>query len=165
MADFVRVATAGELPDPGSTVVEVDGELIALFHVEGAYYALDDVCTHDGGPLGSGEIVGYKVACSRHGAKFDIRTGAALSMPAVRATRAHEVKVEAGGVWVRLRSGHGADGPVAQAAVAKPAPSLPIAPPAAALASTGAVTAPSATAAGALCEFACRLFPRVAQAL
>ena len=154
MADFVRVATAGELPDPGSTVVEVDGELIALFHVEGAYYALDDVCTHDGGPLGSGEIVGHKVACSRHGAKFDIRTGAALSMPAVRATRAHEVKVEAGEVWVRLRSGHGADGPVAQAPVAKPATGFPIAPPAAAaLSSTGgAVTAPSATAAGALCE-------------
>ena len=153
MADFVRVATAGELPDPGSTVVEVDGELIALFHVEGAYYALDDVCTHDGGPLGSGEIVGYKVACSRHGAKFDIRTGAALSMPAVRATRAHDVKVEDGGVWVRLRSGHGVDGPVAQSPVAKPATGFPIAPPAAALSSTGgAVTAPSATAAGALCE-------------
>ena len=153
MADFVRVATAGELPDPGSTVVEVDGELIALFHVEGVYYALDDVCTHDGGPLGSGEIVGHKVACSRHGAKFDIRTGAALSMPAVRATRAHDVKVEAGGVWVRLRSGHGADGPVAQAPVAKSAPSLPLGPPAAALSSTGAaVPEPSATAAGALCE-------------
>ena len=115
MGDFVRVATVGELSDPGSTVVEVDGDLIALFHVEGVYYALDDVCTHDGGPLASGELTGHKVACPRHGAKFDIRTGAALSMPAVRATRAHDVKVENGGVWVRLRSGHGVDGPVDEA--------------------------------------------------
>ena len=172
MGDFVRVATVGELPDPGATVVEVDGDVIALFHVEGAYHALDDVCTHDGGPLASGELTGHKVACPRHGAKFDIRTGAALSMPAVRATRAHDVKVEDGGVWVRLRSGHGVDGPVAQSPVAKPATGLPIAPPPAAVpasagvvavpasngvvavpASTGVVaTAPSVTAAGALCE-------------
>ena len=154
MGDFVRVATVGELPDPGATVVEVDGDVIALFHVEGAYHALDDVCTHDGGPLASGELTGHKVACPRHGAKFDIRTGAALSMPAVRATRAHDVKVEDGGVWVRLRSGHGVDGPVAQSPVAKPATGLPIAPsPAAVPASTGVVaTAPSVTAAGALCE-------------
>jgi len=154
MGDFVRVATVGELPDPGATVVEVDGDLIALFHIEGAFHALDDVCTHDGGPLASGEIIGHKVACPRHGAKFDIRTGAALSMPAVRATRTHDVKVEAGGVWVRLRSGHGADGPVAQAPVAKPATGLPIAPPPTAVLSStgGGVAAPSATTAGALCE-------------
>lgn len=154
MSDFVRVATVGELPDPGATVVEVDGDVIALFHVEGAYHALDDVCTHDGGPLTSGELTGHKVACPRHGAKFDIRTGAALSMPAIRATRAHDVKVEDGGVWVRLLSGHGVDGPVAQAPVAKPATGLPIAPPPVAVpASTGVVaTAPSVTTAGALCE-------------
>ena len=168
MGDFVRVATVGELPDPGATVVEVDGDLIALFHVEGAYHALDDVCTHDGGPLASGELTGHKVACPRHGAKFDIRTGAALSMPAVRATRAHDVKVEDGGVWVRLRSGHGVDGPAAQSPVAKPATGLPIAPPPAVVpastgavavpASTGAVAVPASTggvavpSAGALCE-------------
>jgi len=159
MGDFVRVATVGELPDPGATVVEVDGDLIALFHVEGAYHALDDVCTHDGGPLASGELTGHKVACPRHGAKFDIRTGAALSMPAVRATRAHDVKVEDGGVWVRLRSGHGVDGPAAQSPVAKPATGLPIAPPPAAVpASTGGVAVPASTggvavpSAGALCE-------------
>ena len=163
MADFVRVATVGELPDPGATVVEVDGDVIALFHVDGAFHALDDVCTHDGGPLASGELTGHKVACPRHGAKFDIRTGAALSMPAVRATRAHDVKVEDGGVWVRLRSGHGVDGPVAQSPVVKPATGLPIAPPPTtfpasngvvdAPASNGVVaTAPSVTAAGALCE-------------
>ena len=117
MADFVRVADVSDLSDPGKLLAEVDGEVIALFHVDGRFYAIDDVCTHDGGPLVDGELVGYKIACPRHGAKFDIRTGAALSMPAVRPTRAHAVKVEHGGVWVALGSGPGSTpGPDIQAA-------------------------------------------------
>jgi len=152
MADFVRVATAGDVPDPGAIVVEVDGEMIALFHVGGAYHALDDVCTHDGGPLASGEITDLKVACPRHGAKFDLRTGAALSMPAVRATRAHDVKIEAGGVWVRLGSGHGVGGPLPQPPVVKPAVPLPMAPVTAPTPTSGAGVAPVPTATGALCE-------------
>jgi metal-sulfur cluster biosynthetic enzyme/nitrite reductase/ring-hydroxylating ferredoxin subunit len=117
MAEFTRVADVTEVPDPGKLLVEVDGEVVALFHVEGRFYAIDDVCTHDGGPLVDGELCGYKIACPRHGAKFDIRTGAALSMPAVRPTRAHAVKVDDGGVWVALGSGPGATpGPNNQAA-------------------------------------------------
>jgi metal-sulfur cluster biosynthetic enzyme/nitrite reductase/ring-hydroxylating ferredoxin subunit len=103
MDGFTRVIEVGELPDPGKTLVEVDGEMIALFHVGEAWYALDDVCTHDGGPLADGELRDHKISCPRHGAKFDIRTGAALTMPAVRPTRSHEVRVADGGVWVRLR--------------------------------------------------------------
>ena len=117
MPEFIRVADVSEVSDPGKHLVEVEGEVVALFHVEGRFYAIDDVCTHDGGPLVDGELVGYKIACPRHGAKFDIRTGAALSMPAVRPTRAHAVKVDAGGVWVALGSGPGATpGPNNQAA-------------------------------------------------
>jgi len=117
MAEFIRVADASEVSDPGKLLVEVEGEVVALFHVEGRFYAIDDVCTHDGGPLVDGELVGYKIACPRHGAKFDIRTGAALSMPAVRPTRAHAVKVEDGGIWVALGSGPGSTpGPNNQAA-------------------------------------------------
>ena len=117
MPDFTRVADVSEIADPGKMLVEVDGEVVAVFHVEGRFYAIDDVCTHDGGPLVDGELTGYKIACPRHGAKFDIRTGAALSMPAVRPTRAHAVKVEDGGVWVALGSGPGATpGPNNQAA-------------------------------------------------
>lgn len=117
MPQFTRVADVSEIADPGTMLVEVDGEVVALFHVEGRFYAIDDVCTHDGGPLVDGELTGYKIACPRHGAKFDIRTGAALSMPAVRPTRAHAVKVENGGVWVALGSGPGSTpGPNNQAA-------------------------------------------------
>jgi metal-sulfur cluster biosynthetic enzyme/nitrite reductase/ring-hydroxylating ferredoxin subunit len=115
MHEFERVIDTSEVPDPGKTLVEVEGEMVALFHVEGQWYALDDVCTHDGGPLADGELRDYRIACPRHGAKFDIRTGAALTMPAVRPTRSHEVKVENGGVWVKLRDVATADGPSAHA--------------------------------------------------
>jgi metal-sulfur cluster biosynthetic enzyme/nitrite reductase/ring-hydroxylating ferredoxin subunit len=150
MADFIRVADVTEIPDPGKTLVEVEGEMVALFHVEGRFYAIDDVCTHDGGPLADGELRDHKIACPRHGAKFDIRTGAALTMPAVRATRAHEVKVEGNGVWVRLRADATADGPSAHAT------SMPVVATSAPAASAASATAPAAPAAatksGPLCE-------------
>jgi len=102
MSDFQRVAATSELSDPGKLLVEVDDQLIALFQVGGKFYALDDVCTHDGGPLAEGALCGYAIACPRHGATFDIRTGQALTMPATQPTRSHEVKVEDGDVFVRL---------------------------------------------------------------
>lgn len=104
MAEFIRVAAADAIADPGKSVFEVNGELVVVFHVDGQFSCLDDVCTHDDGPLGEGQLEGCTIACPRHGAKFDIRTGAALSMPATRATVCHEVKVEDGAIWVRLRS-------------------------------------------------------------
>jgi 3-phenylpropionate/trans-cinnamate dioxygenase ferredoxin subunit len=103
VSDFVRVAEVGALSDPGKELVEVDDRLIALFYVDGEYFALDDVCTHDGGPLVDGDLENHTIACPRHGAQFDIRTGKALCLPATKATAAHEVKIEDGGVWVRLR--------------------------------------------------------------
>jgi metal-sulfur cluster biosynthetic enzyme/nitrite reductase/ring-hydroxylating ferredoxin subunit len=153
MAEFERAADVSEIPDPGKMLVEVAGEMVALFHVEGQFYALDDVCTHDGGPLADGELRDHKIACPRHGAKFDIRTGAALTMPAVRPTRAHETKVEDGGVWVRLRDSATTDGPAAHAVGAS---STPPAPPAAggeAAASAASAASPAAAVArGPLCE-------------
>jgi metal-sulfur cluster biosynthetic enzyme/nitrite reductase/ring-hydroxylating ferredoxin subunit len=116
MHEFERVIDVSEVPDPGKTLVEVEGDMIALFHVGGEWFALDDVCTHDGGPLADGALRDHTIACPRHGAKFDIRSGAALTMPAVRPTRSHEVKLEDGGVWVRLRDSATADGPAAHAA-------------------------------------------------
>ena len=88
MPDFVRVAKVAELPDPGKMLVEVDDRLVVLFRVGGKYYALDDICTHDGGPLSEGALdaKGCTIACPRHGAKFDIRNGAALTMPATQPT-------------------------------------------------------------------------------
>jgi 3-phenylpropionate/trans-cinnamate dioxygenase ferredoxin component len=102
MGDFVRVASVGDLSDPGQQLVEVDERMVVLFLVDGHYYCLDDVCTHDGGPLAEGCLQGMSIACPRHGARFDIRTGKVLSMPATEDTVAHEVKVEGNAVFVRL---------------------------------------------------------------
>jgi 3-phenylpropionate/trans-cinnamate dioxygenase ferredoxin component len=102
MSDFVRVASLSEIPDPGRQVVELDERLIVLFKVGGELFALDDVCTHDDGPLGEGELVDHTIACPRHGAKFDIRDGRALTMPATRPTVAHQVKIEGDDIFVKL---------------------------------------------------------------
>jgi 3-phenylpropionate/trans-cinnamate dioxygenase ferredoxin subunit len=102
MSDFIRVCPASDIPDGDRKVFEIEGRFVAVFHVAGGFYALDDCCTHDGGPLGEGKLEGFTVICPRHGAKFDIRDGRALTMPAVQATAAHEVKVEGGEILLRL---------------------------------------------------------------
>ena len=102
MTDFVAVANAAEIADPGKLTVEVDDRLLVVIHAGGAWYCLDDVCTHDGGPLGEGPLEEDAIVCPRHAAKFDIRTGAALTMPATEATLVHEVKEENGQIFVRL---------------------------------------------------------------
>ena len=157
MHEFERAIDATEVPDPGKTLVEVEGEMIALFHVGGQWFAIDDVCTHDGGPLADGELRDHKIACPRHGAKFDIRTGAALTMPAVRPTRAHETKVEDGGVWVRLRDSASADGPAAHAvgttlAASSAPPALPPAGDEAAACAAAPAASAAAGSSGPLCE-------------
>lgn len=102
MSDFTPVAKVSEIPDPGRKIVEVDDQLVVVIHTAGHYYAIDDVCTHDGGPLGEGTLEGYSIACPRHGAKFDIRTGAALTMPATKPTATHQVKIEGDNILVKL---------------------------------------------------------------
>lgn len=99
--EFVRVCRVTDVPDPGKAVVEVGDRLVALFHVGGRFWALDDLCTHDGGPLAEGELQDHTIRCPRHGALFDIRTGQALSMPATQPTASHEVKVVGEEVFVR----------------------------------------------------------------
>jgi 3-phenylpropionate/trans-cinnamate dioxygenase ferredoxin component len=105
MSDFVAVANVAELPDPGKVLVEVGERLVVLMHAAGHFYALDDICTHDGGPLSEGPLDPEEksIACPRHGAKFDIRSGAALTFPATKPTQSHEVKVEGDQIFVRLR--------------------------------------------------------------
>jgi 3-phenylpropionate/trans-cinnamate dioxygenase ferredoxin component len=106
MSEFVNVARLSEIVDPGKLLVEVDEQLVVVFRVGEAVYCIDDVCTHDGGPLSDGELDADRctIACPRHGAKFDIKNGDALTMPATKATRAHEVKVVDGQILVRLNA-------------------------------------------------------------
>lgn len=102
MSNFVAVAKTAELSDPGQMLVEVEDRIVVLFRVGGQYFCLDDICTHDGGPLSDGRLEDHTIACPRHGAKFDIRTGKALTMPATVDTAAHEVKVEGDEIFVRI---------------------------------------------------------------
>ncbi|MBI81981.1 MAG: biphenyl 2,3-dioxygenase [Planctomycetaceae bacterium] len=102
MSGFVKVASTQDVPDGGKTYIEIEDRLVVLFQVDGDFYCLDDVCTHDGDLLGEGKLHGYELACPRHGAKFDIRTGRALTMPATEPTAVHEVKVEGDDLYVRI---------------------------------------------------------------
>lgn len=104
MGDFVSVASVSDFADPGRQLVEVDDRLIVVVRVGQDFFALDDICTHDGGPLSDGEIDSAccTIACPRHGAKFDLATGAAKTMPATKPTVAHEVQVSGDQVLVRL---------------------------------------------------------------
>jgi len=102
MPEYLIAAKTDELADGEKLLVEVGDELLILFRVGDDYFCIDDVCTDDGGTLSDGQHCGYEICCPRHGARFDIRNGAALCMPATRATRRHEVKVESGNIYVKV---------------------------------------------------------------
>ncbi len=94
MPRYVTVAQTADIPPGEREVVDVEGYYIAVFNVGGTYYAIEDVCTHDGGPLAEGDLYDYEIECPRHGARFDIRTGKVLSMPAVIDVQWFSVRVE-----------------------------------------------------------------------
>lgn len=101
MQGWVRVCGRAELL-PGEWRVAYDGDTaIAVFNIDGALYAIEDVCTHDGGELAGGPVEGFEVECLRHGARFDVRTGAALCPPAYTPTVVFPVKLEDDAVWTR----------------------------------------------------------------
>ena len=90
----VKVGEVGEL-DPGEKKqLDLDGLEVALFNVDGEFFCIEDVCTHDGAPLCHGKFAGEEITCPRHGARFNVKTGAALSMPAFEAVTTYEVSIE-----------------------------------------------------------------------
>lgn len=95
-----RVATRSEIA-PGTTRrVVADGVEILLCNVDGQLYAVEDVCTHDGGPLDQGDLEGANVVCPRHGATFDVRTGDVITLPAVVPLMTFAVSIEGDDVFV-----------------------------------------------------------------
>ncbi len=100
MPGSYKVARVSELIPGEKKLVEVDGRPIALFNVGGAFHAIDDVCTHDGGPLAEGEFRGNEIECPRHGARFDVRTGKPLCMPAIEPVTTHQVVLQGDEVFV-----------------------------------------------------------------
>ena len=102
MGTFVKVADTNELVPGEKLPLEIDGRYIALFNVNGTIYATDDICTHDGGPLAEGDLEGNQIVCPRHGARFDVRTGKALTMPAFESITSFAVKEENGSIFIEL---------------------------------------------------------------
>ena len=102
VTEYIKVADADDLEDPGKTVIDVNDRLLVLVKVNGLFYCIDDVCTHDDGPLSDGTLHGFDLICPRHGARFDVCSGKAKSLPAIRPTVSHEVKVENGAVFVKV---------------------------------------------------------------
>ena len=101
MSDWINVAKVGEIKPGGHKIVDVDGTLIAVFNLGGEHYAIEDVCTHDGGQLTGGTVEGEEIVCPRHGARFCIKTGAALTAPAYEPTATFPVRIENGEIQVR----------------------------------------------------------------
>jgi 3-phenylpropionate/trans-cinnamate dioxygenase ferredoxin subunit len=101
MSEWTRIAPVAEFPPGSRRVVDLDGERIAVFNLGGSYHAIEDVCSHDGGELSSGELEGHEIVCPRHGASFDIRTGAVTAPPAFEPIATLPVRISEG--WVEVR--------------------------------------------------------------
>ena len=94
MGEYVTVARTGEIAPGTVKVVRIDGLPIGIANVDGEFYAFADVCTHDDGPVAEGELDGHIIECPRHGARFDIRTGAVKLLPAVTPIPVYPLRVE-----------------------------------------------------------------------
>jgi 3-phenylpropionate/trans-cinnamate dioxygenase ferredoxin subunit len=103
MSDWVDVDTAENLPEGSVGLTEVNDTEVAIFNTGGQYYAIEDVCTHDGGTLADGEVEGFEIECPRHGARFDLRTGEVTAPPANVGIRTFAVRVHNGRVQVSER--------------------------------------------------------------
>ncbi|MGB2910613.1 MAG: non-heme iron oxygenase ferredoxin subunit [Anaerolineales bacterium] len=91
--EFLPVASVDEIVEGDRLYIEVDELAIVLFNVAGRLFAIADLCSHDDGPLGDGELDGDKIICPRHGARFDISSGKALSLPAIVDIPAYPTRV------------------------------------------------------------------------
>jgi 3-phenylpropionate/trans-cinnamate dioxygenase ferredoxin subunit len=101
MSAWVRVAPVADLPPGSRRVVDVDWARVAVFHLQEGYFAIEDICTHDGGELASGSLEGREITCPRHGARFDLKTGAVTAPPAYEPVATLPTRVAAG--WLEVR--------------------------------------------------------------
>ena len=98
----IRVAAVAEIPSGRSKLIEAEGHRVAVFNVDGTFFAIADTCPHKGGPLSDGTLEGFEVTCPWHGAKFDIRTGRVLAPPATRGVQRYAIKIEGADIHVEL---------------------------------------------------------------
>jgi nitrite reductase/ring-hydroxylating ferredoxin subunit len=102
MAKLVKIAETTRLGPGAATAAEIEGNRIAVFNVDGAFYAIDDTCPHAGGPLSEGQVKDCQVTCPWHEARFDLKSGDALSPPAFEGVKSYRVVVEGNDVKVEI---------------------------------------------------------------
>jgi 3-phenylpropionate/trans-cinnamate dioxygenase ferredoxin subunit len=102
LCEFYEVAAVEEIPNGERLFLEIGDDYIVLFNVAGGFYAIADLCSHDDGPLGDGGVEGHSIICPRHGAKFDLRSGKVLSMPAVTDIPAYPVRIIEGQIEIGI---------------------------------------------------------------
>ena len=102
MSRYVKVAKRSEIPEGVAICVEVEGRRVALFNLDGDLYAIDDTCTHRGGPLSEGAIMGDEVECPWHGARFNIKSGAPVCPPAARGVKKYDVRLAGDAVEIEV---------------------------------------------------------------
>jgi len=100
--EFVEIAPTSELPNGERLFVEIEARPLVIFNIAGQFFSIGDVCSHDDGPVGEGDIEGFNITCPRHGAEFDIRTGKVMQMPAVVDIPAYPVRVVDGMIQVGI---------------------------------------------------------------
>jgi 3-phenylpropionate/trans-cinnamate dioxygenase ferredoxin subunit len=99
---YVEIAPADQIPAGERLFVELDGKSIVLFNLAGKFFAIGDICSHDNGPVGDGEIEGNEVICPRHGGRFDVQTGKATSLPALVDIPAYPVRLVEGNLEIGI---------------------------------------------------------------
>ena len=100
--EFVAIGADSDLNNGERLFVEIDGLPIVVFNIGGQVFAIGDVCSHDDGPLGDGNLDGFEVTCPRHGASFDVRTGKVISLPAIVDIPAYPVRIVGGQIEIGL---------------------------------------------------------------
>jgi 3-phenylpropionate/trans-cinnamate dioxygenase ferredoxin subunit len=99
---YIKIAAVQEIPENERLFIEINERPIVIFSLNGEYFATGDICSHDRGPIGEGQIEGYEVICPRHGARFDIRTGKVTRFPAASDIPSYPVKVEDGYLYLGI---------------------------------------------------------------
>jgi len=102
MSTLVEIARTDEIVPGKAKMAEVEGRKIALFNLEGSYWAIDDTCPHRGGPLSEGEVEREVVTCPWHGSKFNIKTGEGLMPPASVGVKSYKVQVEGSTIMIEV---------------------------------------------------------------
>lgn len=100
--EYFEIAPASELPNGERLFIEIEGKSLAIFNIAGQFFSIADICSHDDGPVGEGDLEGFHVVCPRHGGEFDVRTGKAMQLPAVEDIPAYPIQIRDGIIFIGM---------------------------------------------------------------